>query len=131
MKNKDLFEIKNVLKKWADKKGEFSYAVHKNIELVDTLIKTFTKLKVIDMTDYKLQKTNICNKYSKGIEDGRYIIEDEENFNKEMDDLDYNLLKTNELLNSECKIIFYKIKKDHLPENLSANDLKEISFMLD
>jgi hypothetical protein len=130
MKNKDLYKIKQILEKWTIHDNELSCIVSKNIKLVDTLLNTFNNFKIIDPTDYKLQKFKICNKYNKGFNNGKYIISNSKKFNEEMDDLDYNFLKTTEILNNSCTIIFYKIKKDHLPNNISIDDINELSFMI-
>lgn len=131
MKNKDIFEIRKTLEEWIDVKGEISYYILKNIELCNVLINTLNNLKVLDSFDYELQKSKILKKYSNGIINNEYIINDTENFNKEMDELDYNFIKTSEILNNECNIKFYKIKKEQLPKNLSANEIKNISFMIE
>lgn len=131
MKNKDIFEIRKTLEEWIDVKGEISYYILKNIELCNVLINTLNNLKVLDSFDYELQKSKILKKYSNGIINNEYIINDTENFNKEMDELDYNFIKTSEILNNECNIKFYKIKKEQLPKNLSANNIKNISFMIE
>lgn len=131
MKNKDIFKIRKILEDWADIKDNISYYIMKNIELCDILINTLNKFKVIDYMDYNLQKKKIIQKYSKGIVNNEYIIDNHEYFNKEMDELDYNFIKTSEILNKECNLKFYKIKKDDLPKNLSANEIKNISFMIE
>lgn len=133
MKNKDIFNIRKILENWVNKKGEISYYVMKNIELCDTLIKFFNNLKVVDNMDYKLQRQKIIKKYSSGIKDDQYIIDtnNQEDFNKEMDDLDYNFIKLSEIMNNECNINFYKIKKEKIPINLSAKEIKDISFMIE
>jgi len=131
LKNKDIFEIRKTLEEWIDVKGEISYYILKNIELCNVLINTLNNLKVLDSFDYELQKSKILKKYSNGIINNEYIINDTENFNKEMDELDYNFIKTSEILNNECNIKFYKIKKEQLPKNLSANEIKNISFMIE
>jgi hypothetical protein len=131
LKNKDIFEIRKTLEEWIDVKGEISYYILKNIELCNVLINTLNNLKVLDSFDYELQKSKILKKYSNGIINNEYIINDTENFNKEMDELDYNFIKTSEILNNECNIKFYKIKKEQLPKNLSANNIKNISFMIE
>lgn len=131
MKNKDIFDIRKTLDEWIDVKGEISYYILKNIELCDVLINTLNNLKVLDSFDYELQKSKILKKYSDSIINNEYIINDTENFNKEMDELDYNFIKTSEILNNECNIKFYKIKKEYLPKNLSANNIKNISFMIE
>jgi len=131
MKNKDIYKVKIILEKWAENhKGRMSYAIFKNIEIVDTLINTFKRFKVLDINDYEREKKLICDKYSVDIVDNEYIIEDKDNFNKDMDDLDYNFLKVNQLMNSECDVQFYKVSKDDLPVGISVKDLKDMSFMI-
>jgi len=131
MKNKDIFKIRQILEKWTNVEGVISYYIFKNIEMCDVLIDTLNKLKVIDILDYKLQKSDIIKKYSNGIKDDQYVIDNVNDFNKEMDILDYNFIKTSEILNNECNIVFYKIKKEELPKNISANDIREIYFMVE
>jgi len=129
MKNKDIYRIKSILEKWSDYKGKISFTIFKNMEIVDTLINIFDNM-IIRSDDYENKKKLICEKYSSGMDDVKYIIENTEDFNKEMDDLDYNYIKSNQLLDSECVVQFYKINIEDLPENLSANEIKEISFMI-
>lgn len=130
MKNKDLINVRKSLDKLMSIEGKHQNIVKKNIEMVDVLLDTFKRFKVIDSTDYNFQRREICIKYSSGFSDSHYNIIDKENFNKEMDDLIYNYTKTVEIMNNECTLNFFKIKKDHLPKNLSVSDLKYLSFMI-
>jgi len=132
MKNRDIYIIRGILEKWSRYKNiNISYIVYKNIKIADTLIETFNKL-IYNNDIYQLKKKKICEKYSSEIKDNKYIINEDnkKKFNDEMDLLDFNYLKSNELLNKELKIKFYKIKKEHLPKDISANELNEISFMI-
>lgn len=133
MKNKDIFQIRKILDSWGDVRGDISYTIMKNIELCDILINTLNNLKVIDKEDYILQKNKLLKKYSSELNGNKYIIDDDkkEEFNNLMDELDYNLIKTSEILNNECNIKFYKISKEKIPDGLSANQIKEISFMIE
>lgn len=130
MKNKDIYKVKQILEKWSNYENRnFSYVVFKNMEIVNTLISTFQNL-IIRSEDYENRKKVICEKYSSGMNKLEYIIKNEKDFNKEMDDLDYNYIKSNQLMDSECMIQFYKISFEDLPENMNAKDLREISFMI-
>jgi len=130
MKNKDIYDIKKVLEKWSDYKDKrISFVVFQNTQITDTLINTFNNL-TLSSEDYEFKKEMICKKYSSDIINNEYIIKNKKDFNKEMDILDYNYIKANQLMNSNCVVKFYKIKLDELPENISANELKEISFMI-
>ena len=132
MKNRDIYIIRGILEKWSRYKNiNISYIVYKNIKIADTLIETFNKL-IYNNDIYQFKKKKICEKYSSEIKDNKYIINEDnkKKFNDEMDLLDFNYLKSNELLNKELKIKFYKIKKEHLPKDISANELNEISFMI-
>ena len=132
MKNKDVYNIRNILEKWSNyKNGNVAYAVAKNLELIDTLIDTFKRFRVITIDDYREEKKLICEKYSDSVVDGRYIINNDVDFNKEMDELDNNFLNITKILNNDCNIQFYKISKNDLPNDISANDLKDILFMID
>ena len=86
----------------------------------------------ITKDEYEKKRIEICEKYSKNknIVKNKYIINDHHNFNIEMDDLDYNFIKSTEIFNSNCNIQFYKIDKNDIPNYFTANDIKEISFMI-
>jgi len=125
MKNKDIYKIRKILENWSNYKDKrISFVVFKNIQIVDTLINTFDCL-ILSTEDYNFKKEYIHKKYT--IDD---VIVDKDNFNKEMDILDYNHIKANQLMDSKCTTYFYKLKSHDLPENISANEIKEISFMI-
>lgn len=129
MKNRDIYKVKQILEKWSDRKGKFSFTIFKNMEIADTLINTFNNM-LIRSEDYESRKKVICEKFSSEMVGVEYVIDNYEDFNKEMDNLDYNYIKSNQLLSNECMVQFYKVNIEDLPEDLSANDLKEISFMI-
>jgi len=130
MKNRDIYKVKQILEKWYDYEDRnISYVVFKNMEIANTLISTFNNM-VIRSEDYENRKKIICKKYSSGMNGVEYIIDNKDDFNKEMDDLDYNYIKSNQLLDSECMAQFYKINFEDLPENISAKQISEISFMV-
>jgi len=133
MKNRDIYKIRSILDKWSNYKNtNLSYVILKNIDIANTLIDTFNKF-IYNKEIYNIKKKQICDKYALKIEKDSYLIKEdyEEIFNKEMDELDFNYIKSSELLDKELKVNFFKIKKDDLPKNISANDLNEIKFMLE
>jgi hypothetical protein len=134
LKNRDVFHIREILLKWTKiKNKKFSIVIWKNLNIVNTLIDTFDKL-IPNYHVYTEKKLQIIDKYN-GVwnnDKKEYIIDDKyiDDFNKEMDDLDFNYVKTLELLNSDCVVSFYKLDLDDLPDELSVEDINELEFMI-
>jgi hypothetical protein len=130
MKNKDLYGLINIFNKWSTYNNKnFSYVLSKNREILNTSIETLNRM-IITPSDYEKRRLEICNKYSDEVKNEKFIITDNNKFNKEMDKLDFNYMMANKILNLETNVIFYKIDINDLPENLSEKELNEISFMI-
>jgi len=151
MKNIELYKIRNILKKYTNVKNKkFGNILYKNLEIVETILTSINSLNVTpkELIDYEVDRKLLCEKYSTKNENGditidndRYIIEDYESFHNEIDLLNNkyekylnikrdNMNRTVFLLNSECNIIFEKIDFGELPDDMSADDIKNLKFMI-
>jgi hypothetical protein len=151
MKNKDLYNARNSLVKYLDVKenNSFSYAIYKNIELIDVILKSFDRLNEVPMeiSRYEVERRSICEKYAKRDEDGgfeveneQYVIENREEFDKEMNELEEkykdiiekrkkDLENIEILMESNCELKFIKTDMQDLPK-LSPSEMMNLSFMI-
>lgn len=152
MKNKDLYKTRNILTKWYNStcSKNMSYAIYKNMEMVDKVIDTFDTLSEvpIEISKYEMERKRICEKFSKTDKDGNPIIEDEnyviddehgydteisslnDRYKKVLDDRAINMDNFNKMLEDDCRIIFEKVSKEDLPDKISPKEIKELSFMI-
>ena len=69
MKNEELYQTRNILVDYANHKVNniFSYAIFKNIELIDIILKSFDRLNEmpIEISKYEVERRDICEKHAK------------------------------------------------------------------
>lgn len=150
MKNENLYQTRNTLVDYVNFKGNntFSYAIFKNIELIDVILKSFDRLNEVPMeiSKYEVERKEICEKYTK-IKDGDFIIKDDEYVIENKKDFKKNIIILNKkykdvidkrkkdltnidlLMESECELRFIKVGPTDLPD-LSPNEMKKLSFMI-
>jgi hypothetical protein len=150
-----LINIKNILDKVSNYDGvDFAYTVFKNKRLIENKLMEVDFIKNVsqEIIEYENIRVGYCNQYSKKdangnpiIENEIYLIEDDkkEEFKSKMDEL-YEKYKPfidvrqkqiemfNEKMNKEIDFEFIKLKKEQLsPKVKTANDLEELSFMIE
>jgi hypothetical protein len=131
---------------------EFAYAVFKNKQLIDNKLMEVDFIKNVspEIVEYETQRVKMCEDYSKKddkgfpiIENDLYVIENQEEFKEKMKNLVENYKPFveerqkqieifNQKMNNPADINWVKVTKDQIPPEIkTANELKEISFMID
>ena len=118
MTNKELLELHRGINQCGNLTGiEFSYAIAKNAKKIQSEVET------IDSEIKKIQLEN-CKKDKKGepiIENDKYVMKDMGKFDKEY----------KKLLDIEINIEIHKIKKEMLPQNISAIQMSGILSLIE
>jgi hypothetical protein len=154
MKKFELLRINDSLVKAMNYKNhEFAYAVFKNKQMVETFLQQLDFFNDVDprYVEYENRRIALCKQVCKKdqngedvIKDGRYEIENNEIFQKEMEILhreyqseisvrETQIDKLNEVLQEETLVpSFVKVKKEDLPTEIqTASELYEYSFMIE
>jgi hypothetical protein len=154
MKNIDLFRLRDGLIDVSNLKGvKFAYSVLKNKKLIEDEISYIQKS--IEMSqeyqNYERSRIMLCEKHADKDKDGKsiiisgaYQIENKTEFNMEVEKIKNENLKFIEermkqvndyeiLLQEENDIVekLSKVKEDHLPTDITANQLQSIIEMLE
>jgi hypothetical protein len=155
MLNYQLLRVKESLDKVSDYEGvEFAYAVFKNKKLIEEKLREFQFIGIVkpEIIEYENKRINICKELSKKDEHGVPIIDQDnfvidepnmESFQTKLTEL-YNEYKIvvderrdqiknfDKLMNEETDVQFVKIqRKDISPQLKTANELEELSFMIE
>jgi len=153
MKNKDLITLAQTLNQVSELKGrDFAYAVFKNKSLIEQEIKIFEQLRKEphpDFQNYENERNIVCINYSKKDDNGNpvivnnaYQIEDMNAFNADMAELqekykevigDMNDARKEyeDFLEKESTIQLIKVKYENIPNDVNANLLSKLQFMID
>jgi len=154
MKNSELFGLIEILNKLGDvRAAKFNYFIAKNKGKVLDEIKALQE--VINNSDVKYRefttkRVSLNEKYclkkegKSVIENNAYKIdpENQAKFTEEINALrDASLdiinaekdrmMSVNKLLDEECKIVFYKLRKDDIPAEVSGNDISAIMELIE
>lgn len=158
MKNKEIFSAREALNDVDYIRGKsFAYAVFKNKEKLDKEIEIINGLRKEPHPDYinfENERTLLCQKHGEKDENGNpilnynpdrtqsYKIVDYAAFNDEyqliaekykdvLDDMKASKKEFDDFLDKESEVEITKIKIADLPEDVTANFLEKIKFMLD
>jgi len=154
MKNHEIFRLREALNEVSNLKGiKFAYSVLKNKKLLDDEITILQK--TVEMTDtfkeFEFQRVNLCEMHSEKdeqgkaiIKDGIYSLIDRKAFDVEVEVLKNKYLdaitERNTQLQEYDKMMvedsdidskLSKVKVEHLPEELSANQLEQLKEMIE
>lgn len=153
MKNKDLVTFAQTLGQISGLRGKsFAYAVFKNKSLVEQELKVFEELRKEphpDYQNYENERMIVCINYSKKDDNGnpvinnnQYIIEDWTGFNGDMkeitdkykevvEDMENTQKEYNIFMEKEATLNFIKVKYEDIPNDVDANLLQKIQFMIE
>jgi hypothetical protein len=153
MKNKDLIALAQTLNQVSDLKGkDFAYGVFKNKSLIEQEIKIFEQLRKAphpDFQNYENERNIVCINYSKKDDNGNpiitnnaYQIEDMNGFNADMaelqikykevlDDMTAARKEYEDFLEKESTIQLIKVKIENVPNDVTANLLSQLQFMIE
>lgn len=153
MKNHELFKFKQILDEVSNIKGvKFAYSVLKNKKLVEDEISIIEK--TLDMSDsykeYETKRVNLCELHCEKDETGKPLIVDnmysipnkvefdsiidglKDEYKEVLAERQLQIEEYNKLMMEESSIMdkLSKVKVEHLPEELSANQLEFLSCMI-
>lgn len=153
MKNKDLVTFAQTLGQISGLRGKsFAYAVFKNKSLVEQELKVFEELRKEphpDYQNYENERMIVCINYSKKDDNGnpvinnnQYIIEDWTGFSGDMkeitdkykevvEDMENTQKEYNIFMEKEATLNFIKVKYEDIPNDVDANLLQKIQFMIE
>jgi hypothetical protein len=153
MKNKDLITLAQTLNEVSYLKGkQFAYAVFKNKSLIEQEVKIFEQLRKDphpDFQNYENERNIVCINYSKKDDNGNpiitnnaYQIEDMNGFNTDMqelgekykdvlDDMNNARKEYEDFLEKESSVQLIKVNFNDIPEDVDANLLSKLQFMID
>jgi hypothetical protein len=155
MKRRDVVRIFNALQDLSSTaKGEFAYAIIKNLRKLDSEIAAIAKLggTVSDKyREYNDKREELARKYSEKDESGAAVIknnsyvlvpENTEAFNTEFAALseeykaeiyEYNKQTKdyNDAMEESTDVEIYRIRKENLPNDLSARDMASIMELIE
>jgi len=158
MKNKEILQLYNALQDVSNLSGvKFAYAVSRNINKVKPTLNSLEEAinPKEEYKEFESKRVELAKKYAKKNENGEpvtntdldnntktYEIENQKAFQKEMTKLqkEYAQAITNRekqieeyknLLEEETQIDFYKIKKENLPEDITAQQLTGIFAIIE
>ena len=155
MKNKDLITLNTALQEVSDIKGkDFAYAVFKNKSIIEKELEIFNQLQREphpEFQNYEQERNILCITHSVKNEDGNPRIQDNRyeidpvqqiDFQNEFEDLKEKYKEVisdmqqaendyNEFLEKETSIDLIKIKFSDLPNDVNADFLEKIQWMID
>ena len=155
MKNNDLVKLNAALQQLSNIKGkEFAYAIFKNKSIVEKELEIFKKLQREphpDFVNYEQERNILCITYSTKDESGnpkvvdnRYEIDplQQVDFQNEFEDLKEkyadvieDMMKAesdyNEFMEKESDVKLIKVGVDSLPDDIDANFLRMIQWMVE
>ena len=134
----------------------FAYAVMKNKQLLDKEVELINSNRIVphpDYINYENERKTVCVKHSEKDDNGEilfdynpdgttsYKIKNMDKFNKDYKKIEEKYKDTIEdmkkakedfdkFLNSECKIELVMVNIDDLPNEVTANFLEKINYML-
>jgi hypothetical protein len=156
MTNNDVIALGKVLNQVSHLRGKkFAYAVYKNKAIIEKEIEIFNELRKephSDFNEYEQERANLCINFSRKDENGspkkvngpqgeQYDIEDMDGFQIEFQKLQdkypqviEHLEKTkkeiDDFLNSESEIELVKVSIDDIPEDVDANTIDALKFII-
>lgn len=158
MKNKDIVTFREALNEVDYIRNKaFAYAVFKNKDILDKEIETINKLKREPHPDYinfENERTLLCRVHCEKDESGNPVLQynpdgsqafkimDMAKFNEEYQDMSKkyeDVLKDmqdakkdfDDFMEKDSDVELKKVKIDDLPDDISANFLEKIKFMLE
>ena len=152
IKKYELLRINDLLVKSINYKShEFAYAIFKNKQLIDEILKDVEFINDVDekFMEYENKRIELCRICAKKdpdgkeiVQEGRFAIQDNDTFTKGMDELraeykevvdkrDEQLNRFNLIMQEDVDLDFVKVEKKDLPTEIqTANEMFEYGFMI-
>lgn len=152
MKNSDLYTLLDGIKEVSYFKGvKFAYVIAKNKKMVEDELKMIEDSNKPNekFIEFDQRRVSLCEQHSNKYDDGRpkilgdkYDIKDMDAFNKDLESLknEYALFIVEreqqvkeyaKLLDDECKLTLAKLNSIYLPNDINANQIDKIIFMIE
>lgn len=150
-KRKQLLSLYQSLKSVGNLKGvKFAYAVSKNLQLLESEIKSINeaqkpseKFQAYDKARVELAKKHAKTEEGKPVvKNNSYVIENEKAFNEELetlktehkealDEREVQLNEFKELLKGEVEIELHKVKMDDVPADITVTQMEGIFAIIE
>ncbi len=152
MSKLDLVNLFQALHQVKELKGiKFAYGALRNINIIKPEIEALQKAgePSLDFIEYEKKRIELAKKFAKKddkeepvIEDGKYVLEDKETFDKEWEKLkkeyeeeigkrEWQIKQYNDLLLEDSDIKLHKIKMADVPQDISGKLLEGIFAIIE